>query len=91
MSKMMKSAGLAAAFALATGAAALADDRDVTAEERTAIEAVLEADGFVRWGEMEYDQDDGYFEVDDAIDAEGREYDLKLDDDYEIISRDLED
>jgi hypothetical protein len=80
-----------AAAALNLSAAAVADDRPVTDEERAQIEAVLEAEGFIRWGEMEFDIDDDHFEVDDAIHEDGREYDLKLDVDFVIISRDLED
>lgn len=82
------------AGALALGMVAtpvLADDRPPTADERAAIERVLTAEGFVGWDEIEFD-DDGYWEVDDARTADGREYDLKLaPDTYEIIERDLED
>src|SRR3546814_10791789 len=64
---------LAAAF-VATPALA---DRDANAEERAAIEKVLRAQGFVSWEEIELD--DGRWEVDDARDAKGVEYDLKID------------
>ncbi|RDE08484.1 PepSY domain-containing protein [Pelagibacterium lacus] len=57
---------------------ALADDRAPTLDERAKIEAVLIAEGFVSWGEIELD-DDKVWEVDDAIHADGREYDLELD------------
>ncbi len=52
-------------------------DRPPTPEERTKIESVLRANGFDRWDEMEFD--DGVWEVDDAVAADGRKYDLKLD------------
>jgi hypothetical protein len=52
-------------------------DREPTPEERTRIEAALRAAGFLRWEEIELD--DGLWEVDDAIDASGKEWDLKLD------------
>lgn len=52
-------------------------DRAPTAEERQKIEATLKTEGFVSWEEIEFD--DGRFEVDDARDKDGVEYDLKLD------------
>jgi len=61
-------------FAVATPALA---DRAPTAEERTRIEAAVRAAGFTKWEEIELD--DGVWEVDDAIDASGKEWDLKLD------------
>lgn len=67
-----------------------AGDRPVTAEELRQIEAVLRREGFVRWGEVEFD--DGRFEVDDAIAADGRKYDLKLSGvDFTIQERELDD
>jgi hypothetical protein len=64
-----------------------AEDRPPTAEERSQIEEVLRAEGFMRWDDIEWD-DDGYWEVDDAVASDGREYDLKLDADFRIIERD---
>lgn len=54
-------------------------DRKPTAEERTRIESVLREQGFTRWDEIEFDDDDEAWEVDDAVGADGRQYDLKLD------------
>lgn len=69
--------------------AARADDRPVTAEERRQIEATLRREGFTRWGDIEFD--DGHFEVDDAIAADGRKYDLDLSGvDFSITRRDLD-
>lgn len=80
---------LAAAMMLASGPALA--DRDPTPEERERIEAALRAEGFVRWDDIEL-EDDGpapHWEVDDAVGADGREYDLKLDvDTLAIIERD---
>lgn len=68
--------------------AALAEDRAPTPEERASIEAVLKAEGFTSWGEIELD-DGKVWEVDDAIHADGREYDLELDrTTYAITDRD---
>lgn len=58
---------------LATSAFA---DRAPTPEERARIETVLRGLGFTSWEEIELD--DGVWEVDDAIGADGQEYDLKL-------------
>jgi hypothetical protein len=76
--KLMKAPFAAIAFALAVAVASPAlADRPPTPEERAKIESVLRAAGFERWEEIEFD--DGVWEVDDAIGADGREYDLKLD------------
>ncbi|WP_439574110.1 PepSY domain-containing protein [Phreatobacter sp.] len=69
---------------------ARADDRKPTAQERQQIEAVLRREGFVRWGDIE--MDDGRWEVDDAVAADGRKYDLELSrQDFSILKRDLDD
>lgn len=77
---------LALAFTIALVSNAFAD-RAPNATEREAIEKVLRADGFSRWEEIEWDED-GHWEVDDAIDADGRSWDLRLDRDLNIIERD---
>ena len=46
---------------------------------------MLRVEGFTRWDDIELD--DGVWEVDDAIGADGREYDLKLNQQFEIIER----
>ncbi|MFN4295245.1 MAG: PepSY domain-containing protein [Brevundimonas sp.] len=89
MSALRLLAALSLTAALATPAMA-DDDRPPTAEERTAIEAKLRAEGFVRWEDIELD--DGLWEVDDAVTRDGREYDLKLrPGTLEIVRRDLDD
>ncbi len=52
-------------------------DRPPTIEELAHIETALRAHGFQAWDEIELD-DDGW-EIDDAVAADGRRYDLKLD------------
>ncbi len=77
----MKPIILAAPFALLatfSSAPAFADDRPPTAAERTRIEAALKANGYTAWGSIELD-DERVWEVDDARDAEGKEWDLDLD------------
>ena len=65
----------AAAALLASPALA---DRAPTPEERAAIEAKLRAEGFTRWESIELEDDESVWEVDDAVAADGREYDLDL-------------
>ena len=77
---------VAAALVALLPAAAFAD-RPPTPEERTAIEAVLKGAGYTSWEEIELD-DDGHWEVDDAVGANGKDYDLKLDRSYRIIDVD---
>ena len=65
------------ALPIAALAAANIPDRSPTAEERTAIERVLQSNGFVAWDDIEFD-DGRRWEVDDARLANGEAYDLKL-------------
>ena len=65
---------------------ALADDRAPTDEERAQIEQMLRGEGFTRWDDIELD--DGVWEVDDAVGSDGREYDLKLNQQFRITQRD---
>ena len=67
-----------AAFLALTVAPVFAD-RAPTAEERVRIEAALRQQGFVRWDNIEFDEDEQAWEIDDAVGPDGREYDLKLD------------
>jgi hypothetical protein len=63
-----------------------AADRAPTDEERTKIEAILKADGFVSWEEIE--GNDKGWEVDDARHSDGTKYDLKLEaETFAILNR----
>jgi hypothetical protein len=57
--------------------AANTPDRLPTDAERAAIERVLQANGFVSWDDIEFD-DGRRWEVDDARLANGEAYDVKL-------------
>ncbi|MDZ4375238.1 MAG: PepSY domain-containing protein [Phenylobacterium sp.] len=83
----------ASIVALATVAgAAQADDRDPTPAERTQIEAKLRAEGFVRWDDIELEDDNGLWEVDDAKMPDGRKFDLRLKPGtLEVVSRRADD
>lgn len=79
---------LLAAAVLLLPAAALAD-RKPTAEEMAKVEAVLRAQGFTEWKEVEVSQigTAPVFEIDDARGADSKTYDLKLDAGYTIVER----
>ena len=53
-------------------------DRQVTEEERAKLVAAVQAEG-CSGGKLEMDEDDQQFEVDDAVCADGKKYDLKFD------------
>ena len=74
---------------LAIANQAVAKDRPVTDDERAKLVAAVAAQG-CSGGKMEFD-DDGYFEVDDAKCADGREYDLKFDTSFQLTQKKLDD
>ena len=82
----MKPIILAAPILLLAAGLALAEDRAPTAEERVRVEAALRADGYTAWSEIRLD-DGRAWEVDDAVDAEGREWDLELEVQSLVISK----
>ncbi|HEY6630774.1 MAG TPA: PepSY domain-containing protein [Rhizobiaceae bacterium] len=84
-----------ALFSLAAAIGLLASpafaDRAPTAEERAAIEAKLKAEGYTKWDGIELEDDESVWEVDDAVAADGREYDLELKPGtLEIVKRDAD-
>ncbi len=63
-----------------------------TPAEQARIETVLRERGFVRWKEIEREDDGRTWEVDDAYTADGRRFDLRLSaDSLREISRQAED
>ena len=73
---------------LASGGAALADEK-LPADQQAKVEEMLKKEGFTKWDEIELD--DGMIEVDDATDANGKQFDLKLDPKtLEIVKRKAE-
>jgi hypothetical protein len=67
-------------------------DRPPTPQERSRIETMLHNEGFIRWGRIELDDEDGSWEVDDAYASDGRRYGLTLHPDtFAIIGRELND
>jgi len=76
-------AALTLALALAPAARA---DTPLPPEQKAKVEAMLRQEGFTKWSEIELD--DGMIEVDDAIDASGKKFDLKLDPNtYAVVKR----
>ena len=68
-------------------------DRAPTSDELTKIESVLKSAGFTAWDEIELEdsgKDSGKWEVDDAVGADGKKYDLKLDQSFNIIEKKLD-
>ncbi|KST59149.1 hypothetical protein AO398_05185 [Methylobacterium sp. GXS13] len=66
------------ALTLVTGLTATARaDEKLPPDQQAKVEAMLRQEGFTKWKEIELD--DGMIEVDDAIDANGKQFDLKLD------------
>ena len=81
---------LAAGLVMVAGLPAWAD-RDAMPAERAQIEQMLRANGYVAWDDIEYDDEEGLWEVDDARAPDGKEYDLKLrPGTLEIVSRELD-
>lgn len=88
MTRISQSLAAAAVSLLAAGPALA--DRPPNAEERTAIEAALGGLGYTAWGGVEWD-DDNHWEIDDAVGADGRQYDLDLQPEtFEVIKEELD-
>jgi hypothetical protein len=88
MTRIKFAAVVLAATSFAAGIA-LADGRPPTAEETSAISAALTKEGFTKWRKIEFD--DGKWEVDDAIGADGKQYDVDLSaKDLSIIKKEID-
>jgi hypothetical protein len=83
---MLPLAALAAAFAAVPLSGALAD-REPDPREAAIIADVLLANGFDSWGRIEWD-DDGVWEVDEAVGPDGRRHDVTLDAAFYIMEVD---
>ena len=64
-------------------------DRQVTEDERTKLVAAVQAEG-CSGGKFEFDDDDQQFEVDDAVCADGKKYDLKFDAQMKLKRKNLD-
>ncbi|AIE73586.1 MULTISPECIES: PepSY domain-containing protein [unclassified Synechocystis] len=74
-----------------TAAIARGNDRDVTPQEQQRIVQTLNAMGCRSFDDAEYDIDKRRFEIDDAVCADGREYEIYLNSDYQVIKKEPED
>ncbi len=82
-----KSAAIVA-LVLTLHAPAFADEK-LPPDQQAKVEEILKKEGFTKWDEIELD--DGMIEVDDAVDANGKQFDLKLDPKtLEIVKRKAE-
>jgi hypothetical protein len=82
--------GVALMLVIVLSSVAARADRPVTAEDRAAIVAALEAES-CSGGEYEHDDDDDEaYEVDDARCADGT-YNFELSRDFRILERDRDD
>ena len=75
MIRSITASAILASTALFAGVA-FADGRPPTTEETTAVTAALTKAGFTKWGKVEFD--DGKWEVDNAVGADGKTYDVDL-------------
>jgi hypothetical protein len=67
-------------------------DRAPSPEEQSRIETMLRNEGYTHWGKIELDNDDEFWEVDDAYGSDGLMYALKLNPDtFAIIRREPDD
>jgi hypothetical protein len=64
-------------------------DRQVTEDERAKLVAAVQAEG-CSGGKFEFDDDDQQFEVDDAVCADGKKYDLKFDPQMKMKRKNLD-
>jgi Fe-S cluster assembly iron-binding protein IscA len=74
---------------LALSALAALADRQVTEDERAKLSAAVQAEG-CSGGKLEMDEDDQQFEVDDAVCADGKKYDLKFDTQMRLKRKNLD-
>jgi hypothetical protein len=65
-------------------------DRALTDAERAKLVAAVAAQG-CSGGEMEWDDDDRQFDVEEAVCADGQKYELKFDAEFKLIGKKLDD
>lgn len=74
-----------------TPAIAKANDRDITAEEREKITQTLKSLDCHTFGEAEYYSDKQRFEIDNVVCANGRKYEIYLDQNHRVLKKELKD
>ncbi len=73
-------------IAMLVSVAAYAADRPVNDGEKMKLEAALKVEG-CSGGKLEFDIDDNKFEVDDAVCADGKKYDIDFDTNFKLIRK----
>lgn len=63
----------------------MAQGDDPSEAELARIEEVLRAEGYSEWDDIERDGD--LWEVEEAVGADGEEYELKLDRNFAVVER----
>ena len=85
----LKTAAALVAVTIFSAGAAMADGRPPTAAEATAVGDALTKAGFTKWGKIEFD--DGKWEIDDVIGADGKKWDVDLSaSDFSIIKKEID-
>ena len=88
MTRIKIAAAILASTAFIAGVA-FAEGRPPTAEETSAVSAALTKAGFSKWGKIEFD--DGKWEVDNAVGADGKMYDVDLSaGDLSVIKKEID-
>jgi len=72
-------------------AIAQANDRDVSPEEREKIVQTLKSIDCQGFDDAEYYSDKQRFEIDQVVCADGRKYEIYLDQNYRVIKKELDD
>lgn len=87
-------ATLFAASALALAALAFSSPADArrepSAEELDRIEELMRAENFTRWDDIEWNESESVWEVEEALSADGRHFTVKVDRDFRIVERRLD-
>jgi opacity protein-like surface antigen len=78
MQKVLFAVALSALAAASFANVAAADDRRATSAERANIGAILSANGYTSWKKIEFDREDGKFEIDNARHVNGGVYDIDI-------------
>lgn len=88
MTRIKIAAAILASTAFIAGVA-FAEGRPPTAEETSAVSAALTKAGFSKWSKIEFD--DGKWEVDNAVGADGKMYDVDLSaGDLSVIKKEID-
>jgi hypothetical protein len=87
--KFSKTAAAVFAVTCLAAGVAFADGRPPTDQETAAVKDALTKQGFTTWGKVEFD--DGKWEIDNAVNSDGKTYDVDLSaNDYSVVKKELD-